>query len=103
MKGILSILVIFLVFYKSSESALENAIQEDYDDYNENIYKKYIMIDKQLKSVVDQSLKKLLPYFLEAREHVNMSTTCSKNLFELVMGLRKLTNWSVNCKYDNIF
>lgn len=103
MKGFFSVLLIFLAIYKSSESVLENAIQDDYDDYNENIYKKYIMMDKQLQSVVEQNLKRLLPYLLEAREHVNVSTTCAKNLFDLVMGFRKLTSWSMNCKYVVIF
>lgn len=103
MKGILLILLIFLIFYKSSVSASENAIRDDYDDYNENIYKKYIMIDKQLKSMAERSVKKLLPYLLEAREHVNVSTTCANNLFDLIIGFRKLENWSINCKYYNVF
>lgn len=99
MKGVLSILLIFLGFYKSAVSASENAIQDDYSDYNEKIYKKYIMIDKQLKSMAEQSVKKLLPYLLEATENVNISRTCSKNLFELITGFRRLANWSINCKY----
>lgn len=103
MKGILSILVIFFIFNKSSESASRKPIQDDYEEYNENIYKKYIMIDKQLKSMVEQSVTRLLPYLLEAKEHVNISTNCTNNLFDLITGFRKLSNWSINCKYYSIF
>lgn len=99
MKKILRIFVFFIVFYLSVANDEVNNSEDDYNDYNENVYRKYIQMDKQLKEIAETSVKKLIPFLLKSREHVNVSATCTKNLFDFITGFRKLTSWSFNCKY----
>lgn len=95
----LPIFILSLIVYNTLASDSEYVFKDDYSEYNENIYRKYVKMDMQLKGIAEKSVKKLIPYLLEAREHVNISASCTKNLFDLVNGFRKLTNWSFNCKY----
>ena len=91
-------LIYILVVLKASASDSKSVVQDDYNDYNENLYRKYVEMDMQLKKMVESNVKKMLPYLLEAREYVNVSASCTKNLFDLITGFRKLKNWSFNCK-----
>lgn len=93
------ILIICIVLHIVSARDLDIDSEDDYDNYNEKIYKKFVKMDKQLKELAEQSVRKLLPYLLEAREYVNITAKCTKNLFDLMIGFRKLTIWSFNCKY----
>lgn len=99
MKKDLRIFVFIIVFYVSTASDAENNFQDDYSDYNENVYKKYVKMDMQLKEIAEKSVKTLIPFLLKSREYVNVSAMCTKNLFDLIAGFRKLTSWSFNCKY----
>ena len=99
MRKILLILLFYiLVVLKASANDSKNVVQDDYNDYNEKLYRKYVEMDMQLKKMVESNVKKMLPSLLEAREHVNVSASCTKNLFDLITGFRKLKNWSFNCK-----
>lgn len=103
MRKIVSILIICIALHIASAKDSDIDSGEDYNDYNEKIYKKFLKMDKQLKEIADQSVKKLLPYLLEAREHVNITAECTRNLFDLLTGFRKLTIWSFNCKYFHLY
>lgn len=96
-KVLFSIFCIILHIASARDS--DNGSEDDYNDYNEKIYRKFVKMDKQLKDIAEQSVRKLLPYLLEAREHVNITAKCTRNLFDLITGFRKLTIWSFNCKY----
>lgn len=101
--GKLIVFVLLLIICNISVISSEDVFEDDYSEYNENVYRKYVKMDMQLKQIAERSVKKLLPYLLEAREHVNISASCTQNLFDLVNGFRKLTNWSLNCKYLYLF
>lgn len=99
MKTILTIAVFFVILYFSTAKDANNNFEDDYSDYNEDIYRKYIQMDVELKRSAEKIIKSLVPYLLKSREHVNVSAACTKNLFDFITGFRKLTSWSFNCEY----
>lgn len=98
MKTVFRIIVFLVIFYFSTANDIDKNFEDDYREYNENIYRKYIQMDVELKKSAEKIVKTLVPYLLKSREHVNVSATCTKNIFDFITGFRKLTSWSFNCK-----
>ena len=97
------IITFYIIFYTSLTTGSKNVSQDDYSDYNQNVYRKFVKMDAQLKKIAEKSVKTLLPYLIEAREHINLSERCTRNIFDFIMGFRKLTGWSFNCKYFQFY
>lgn len=82
-----------LAFYVRFNSAVEILLPDPKGGVSENastFYQKYLNIDKQLKSFISKQIKYAIPMFMEASEHINVSSKCVRNVLTLVTGIRNL-------------
>ncbi|GFT06427.1 NRF domain-containing protein [Nephila pilipes] len=58
----------------------------------------WIKLDKNLKGMVQSTIKSLMPTILESTSRLNISSQCVKESLQLITGLRNLKTWAFNCK-----
>lgn len=61
---------------------------------SDDLLEKWETIDRSLKGMVDQILKRLLPIVMERYEASNVSSTCTGNVLKFLAGLKNSKVWA---------
>lgn len=93
------VLTLLLSVTLASTRVLKEEIASEIEQTNE-VYRQYVEMDKSLKNVAQRGFKMLLPYIMEAEQNMNLTRSCRRNMFELLAGARRLSTWSIMCKYN---
>lgn len=61
--------------------------------------KKWLHFENVTKIFAKNTVKQLLPGLMEGTGDMNISASCSRDIFKLLIGLQNIKTWAFSCKY----
>lgn len=60
-------------------------------------------VENKMKNLIDDVIKKVLPYVIRSSADIRLSGRCMASIFKLVLGMQKLQEWAIKSKPFYIF
>ena len=59
-------------------------------------------VETKMKNLIDDVIKKVLPYVIRSSADIRLSGRCMASIFKLVLGMQKLQEWAIKSK-SNVY
>lgn len=70
---------------------------EEVDEGNGEL-KTFQEVELKMKGLIDDVIKKVLPYVIRSSADIRLSGRCMASIFQLVLGMQKLQEWAIKSK-----
>ncbi|KAG8197949.1 hypothetical protein JTE90_020324 [Oedothorax gibbosus] len=80
------------IFPDYPPTSLENEVV---DEEGDGELKSFQEVELKMKGLIDEVIKKVLPYIIRSSADIRLSGKCMASIFQLVLGLQRLQEWAI--------